>query len=304
MRPWHPEHPVSAALATRLVHAQFPELRGLAAVRVGEGWDTDVWRFGDLAFRFPRRAFGVRTVNNELAVLGALATYLPLAIPVPTHRGTATEAYPHAFYGHRFLQGRTADAARLDEAARAAVTPALARFLRSLHAVPVAQAREIGVRDDPERAGVARRVAQVRRDLEDLRGQLDAPTQGEIEHRLRGLAPETRETSCVLHGDLYARHLLLNPQDELTGIIDWGDVCCGESSADLSILYTYVPKSAQEAFLGIYGAVSADTLMRAAFIALCYGVRLMAYATAQDDADLLEAGRLALVGALSAEVAG
>lgn len=121
--PWHAEHPVNAQLAERLVHGQFPEFSAHSAERVGRGWDTDVWSFGSAAFRFPRRAFGVKTVLNEQVVLPKLGPRLNVPIPVPKWMGRPGDDFYFAFYGHDLLPGQTADRARLSRAERAEMAP-------------------------------------------------------------------------------------------------------------------------------------------------------------------------------------
>ena len=45
----------------------------------------------------------------------------------------------------------------------------------------------------------------------------------------------------VLHGDLHFRHLLVDEDGALTGVIDWGDLCCGDPSIDISLLWSFFP---------------------------------------------------------------
>ncbi len=298
MQPWHAEHPVQAPLAERLVHGQFPEFCEIRAERVGTGWDTDVWSFGPAAFRFPRRAFGVKTVLNEQRVLPRLAPRLNVPIPVPKWMGRACDDFGFAFYGHDLLPGRTADRARLSRAARADMAPALADFLKGLHGVDTAEALRMGARPDSGRAGVARRLATVVGILNDVQDTLPFELVRALRSLLNRPVFESLDTPCLIHGDLYARHLLVDAQGALTGVIDWGDVCCGDPSADLALVYTWLPASARAGFFEAYGPVDAQTLARARAIAACYGARLLAYAHDIEDPDLKACALIALRGAV------
>jgi aminoglycoside phosphotransferase (APT) family kinase protein len=289
-RPWLPEHPVDAALAASLVARRFPAIAAASPVPVheGQGFDNDVWRFGDVAFRFPRRAVAARLIESEIAALPFLADRLPVPIPAPAYVGEPSDAFPHAFYGHRFLPGTTADRLGLDAAGRGAIAPELGRFLRALHAIDPAEAAARGVPPDDFRGDTAGRSAKVLPQLDRFTGTPWAERIGPMAERLASPPPaETREV-VVLHGDVYARHLLVGSDGRLAGVIDWGDVCLGDRAVDLAVAYTFLPASAREAFWTAYGPVDEATRERARFLALArHGFYLPLYALDVDDAPLL-----------------
>ena len=77
------------------------------------------------------------------------------------------------------------------------------------------------------------------------------------------------EHYVLAHGDLYARHLLLDEDRKLTGIIDWGDSELIHPAVDLAIVYLFLPKSSHDMFWHIYGDVDQQThtlaMLRAIF---------------------------------------
>lgn len=287
-RPWIPEHPVDRTLAIALVHDQFPGLTDDPPEHVGQGFDTDVWRFGDVVFRFPRRAVAVPLIRTELQVLPFLASQLPVAIPTPTLVGVPSPAFPFPFYGHPFLEGTTADRAALDADGRAALVPMLARFLRALHAVNPVDAGRLGVGPDTFRGDTTGAAERALARLPLLEGTAFADRLGAIRAQLA--APPPRDAAVgavVLHGDLYARHLLLDPDRHLCAVIDWGDVCTGDRAVDLAVAYTFLPAAHREAFFEAYGPVDDATRDRARFIGLArHGVHLAAYAHDLNDEPL------------------
>jgi aminoglycoside phosphotransferase (APT) family kinase protein len=291
-RPWTPEHPVDADLAAALVAAQFPAAAA-SPVRVGEGWDNDVWRFGDLAFRFPRRAVAVQLLDTEARVLTWLGPRVPAAVPVPTHLGRPSAAFPYPFFGHPLVPGRTGDRAALDDAGRAAQAPAIAGFLRVSHALDVGEAALHGVPSDVFRSNVPRTAALARTRLAGLAGTRWEGFLEAAEVLLADPPPAVRGPAVPLHGDLYARHLLFDDAGAFSGVIDWGDVCLGDRAIDLSIAFTFLPPAARPAFFAAYGEVDGATLARARVIGLArYGVALLSYAIDVGDAALeAEAGR-------------
>jgi aminoglycoside phosphotransferase (APT) family kinase protein len=255
-----------------------------------------VWRFGDVVFRFPRRQVAVPLIRTELQVLPFLASQLPVAIPTPTLVGVPSTAFPFPFYGHPFLVGTTGDRAALDDAGRAAAVPALAGFLRALHAINPVDAGRLNVKPDVFRGDTPRSAERALSRLSFLEGTPFAGHLDAIRARLSAPPPpDDSGTAVVLHGDLYARHLLLDDTGHLSGVIDWGDVCTGDRAVDLAVAYTFLPPAHREAFFEAYGPVDPATRERARFIGLArHGVHLAAYAHDVDDAPLAREAIVAL----------
>jgi hypothetical protein len=78
--------------------------------------------------------------------------------------------------------------------------------------------------------------------------------------------------------ELASMRLLGEGWDALAGVIDWGDICRGDPSIDLSLLWSFFPPNGRSAFLDAYGPVTADQLLRARVLALCLCAVLALYA--------------------------
>lgn len=103
----------------------------------------------------------------------------------------------------------------------------------------------------------------------------------------------------VVHGDLYARHLLKGDEGALCGVIDWGDLHLGDPALDLNVAYALLPPEDRAAFWSAYGDVDDATRARARFRALHYGVTLVWYGLDIGDEALIDVGALALSRALT-----
>lgn len=282
--PWQAEHPVDAALCRRLVAERFPACAVGEPVRLGAGWCNDVWRLGPATWRFPRKAAAVPPLEREVRFLPGLAPRLPVRIPVPEWVGAPAPGYPAPFYGHRFLAGTPVDARGLDDAGRAALAAPLGRFLRALHDIPEEVAAELGVPDGAWRCDLGRRVGLARGYLEGLAPLLgDAGVAAVAAGLERADAAPGAACRALLHGDLYARHLLLDERGALAAVIDWEDACLGDPGADLSVVATLLPAAARPAFWAAYGPVDAVTGARAEGFGWTYVAFLGAYALAQGD---------------------
>jgi len=303
MDPWDPEHGVDRELAMRLVGAQWPDLVG-EPVHVGSGWDVDVWRFGDVAVRFPRRALGARCLDNELVVLPAIADVLPAPVPVPLRIGAPAFGYPARFYAHTFIPGTPMIRAALDDAALAALAAPLGAFLRALHALNPAWLRERGLGDD--RRGDVARVAE--RGLGWLdRVSLDPALAAGARELLTGAMPATDAAPRLLHGDFHAANLLVGDgtlvgHGTLAGVIDWGDSAIGDPAIDLAAGWSIVPPAARDAFVAAYGTVSPATWARARINAVSrHALAILAWGEGRGDATVVAWARRSLARALSGD---
>jgi aminoglycoside phosphotransferase (APT) family kinase protein len=242
-------------LAERLIREEFAPLPERSIELMSSGWDYDVFRVDDeWVFRFPRRAVVVPGMKRELEVLTEFARLLPVPVPEPVFVGDG-------FYGARYLRGDTPG-----EAQRLALVPQLARALRALHSVEVLDAVGDRLPFDPiGRARMEVRVARTRTAIENI-SDLWRPPPAVDDVLDRALALPPPERVAVCHGDLHFRQLLAAGR-ELTGIVDWVDVCRSDPGVDLQLLWSFVPPDARDDFLSEYGDVDEASLVRARVLA-------------------------------------
>lgn len=290
---WDADIEIDLARAQRLIATQFPELDHLPVRLMGQGWDNCVYLVGgEIGFRFPRRTIAEQLLRNETQILPLLGSALPLRIPVPRWIGRPTAEYPHMFMGYPWLAGQSACQGAWTEQQRAALAGPLGHFLRELHTLPAtAEQRTWAPGDELDRAGVARRATLLLDTIaaapELLRHHGFDPIQVAAQLKpFQQLALPVAPT-CWVHGDLYPRHLLVDSQHQLCGVIDWGDVHLGDAAVDLGIAWTFLPRTAHAAFCAAYGSIDAQTWERARFRAFHYGILLLEYGTAVGDAALV-----------------
>lgn len=294
---WSAEIVVSDAQARALIEAQFPRLAPVIVELLGVGWDNSAFRInGAYVFRFPRRQIAAPLVETEGRLLPMLAPRLPLPIPAPTFLGRPADGYPWPFIGHALISGRTACAAALDEEQRTRLAEPLAHFLAALHATPAEEAARHGAGPDTfARLDITRRRPSPRELLDPLsrRGEIADPRP--LLALLDAGPPAYVPRSDVLvHGDLYARHLLVDADDRLAGVIDWGDIHLGDPAADLMIAHTFLPPAAHDAFRHAYGTIADTTWRIARLRGLWHTLAVLDYGLGIADADLVRECRIAL----------
>jgi aminoglycoside phosphotransferase (APT) family kinase protein len=296
-QPWTAERVITADLARTLIEEQFPQLAPARVEPLAAGWDNSAFRVNEaFVFRFPRRQIVVPLIEAESRIMPGIASRLPLPVPVVTFVGRPGRTYPWPFVGHRMIPGCTACAANLNDAQRTALAVPLARFLAALHDVPAEDAQRLAAGPDPiAKLDLAKRIPQAREILARLAGQGLVEDQDAISYLLDSVpASFAARGNTLVHSDLCARHLLVDADNRLAGIIDWGDVHLGDAAVDLTIAHTFLPPPAHALFRQAYGPVSETTWHIARGRAVWHTLNVLDFAHATADADLLREGRMAL----------
>jgi aminoglycoside phosphotransferase (APT) family kinase protein len=292
---WTPEIAIDETLARRLIASRFPQLAALPVTRFGNGWDNAAFLVGDAyVFRFPARTVAAPLIETEARVLPAIAPALPAAIPVPLFVGVPGEDYPWTFAGARVVPGVTADRRALTDAERRALAPALGTFLRALHTLdaravaPALLPDAIGRLDHARRFPLAcERVARLAQ-----AGLIDDPQP--LLDELARIAPQGSRALAIVHGDLYALHVVVDDDGALSGVIDWGDVHHGDPAIDLAIAHLLLPPHAHAAFLAAYGEIDQRTWELARYRAIYHAALTADYAHATEADALRDASLWAL----------
>jgi aminoglycoside phosphotransferase (APT) family kinase protein len=294
---WTPEVELGPDLARALIEEQFPSLAPACVEPLGVGWDNTAFRVNNgYVFRFPRRQVVVPLIEAETRVLPCIASRLPLPVPVVTFQGQPSEAFAWPFIGHCMIPGRTACSAALTEAERIAAAEPLGRFLAALHAIPTAEARRLGAGPDPiAKLDIGKRLPKAF----ELIGRLSQSGLIEDAATLRQMLDAVptsyvARADTLVHSDLYVRHLLVDENHRLAGVIDWGDVHLGDPAVDLTIALTFLPAAARPIFCAAYGPVEASAWCIARGRALWHTLNLLDYGRDRSDADLVREARWAL----------
>ena len=301
MKPWVADIDVDESLVVHVIGDQFPSLAPISIRTIGEGWDNLAFVVNDqYVFRLPRRRLGVQLIRNEMAVLDSIARRLPLPIPRPKFIGEPCVEFPYPFFGYAFLRGTTACRMNLSNGERDGIADQLAELLVALHSISSDEAFAMGaVEDELRRVDPSHRVPRTRERLRKCHelGLIDSADAFEPIIRSAADLSESERASvprALTHGDLYVRHLLLDDDRRLCGIIDWGDVHAGSIATDLSIAYLVLPPESHDRFFHTYGQVNHATIALAKLRALNHTSSVAEFAIENDDQDLLRECRYSL----------
>lgn len=208
-----------------------PHLEQRQLLLVNEGWDNATWRLGDdLAVRIPRRALAAPLIEHEqqaLPLLGPRLEALGVRTPVPIFNGQATQDFPWPWSIVPWIPG--AHALERPRADNGAWAPDLARALRALHHTASPDAPRNPVRGIP----LVQRDERMRTLLAVV-PEAHVPTLDNAWSA--GLtAPESKERVWI-HGDLHPGNIVI-AENQLTALIDFGDVTAGDPAYDLAVAW-------------------------------------------------------------------
>jgi aminoglycoside phosphotransferase (APT) family kinase protein len=279
---------IDASVVQALLREQHPDLAHLAPVKVAEGWDNVVFRLGDdLAVRLPRRAASATLIEHEQRWLPLLAPRLPVPIPVPVRVGFPGQTFEWAWSVVRWLPGQSLLQARSLDAAATATS--LERFLRALHQPAPADAP----RNPWRGVALAARTAALHEHLERVGGIVDRSAVLRV-WELALSAPPWPGPPLWIHGDLHPGNLLID-DGQLSGVIDFGDLTCGDPATDLAVLWMLPPAVRWHGEArGSDGP--AAVMLRARGWALALGLAFLAHSL--DDVAMAGLGRRTIAAAL------
>lgn len=290
---WHADIEVTPDLVKSCVASQFPELAPIETLeQIGEGWDNKVFLINQtIIFRFPHRKVAVELIERENKVLGSIHKRFELQIPNPEYIGKPAEAYPYPFQGYQKIVGEPGCRVQLSEKEKFNSLIKLASFLKTLHSIRAKEAFALGAHDPYfDRADKTHMLETLKPRIKKIMDQqifeLDKRFLDEVFKKTEQLQVP-REKDCLIHGDLYCRHLLFN-QGQLTGVIDWGDLAISAPAVDLAVVHSFYPKAWHQDFLKIYGDVDADSWEYARFLGLRSTLTLMHYGHVVGDEFLIK----------------
>ncbi|HEX6444541.1 MAG TPA: aminoglycoside phosphotransferase family protein [Streptosporangiales bacterium] len=236
---------IDAGLVRRLVAAQFPQWRDLPVTPVAvDGWDNRTYRLGDeLTVRLPTHESYAPAVAKEDRWLPVLAPALPVPVPVPVATGAPGEGYPFHWSVRRWLDGETADPARIDDLSAFAVD--VAEFVLALQRVDPTGGPRAGAHSFYRGAPPAHYDAETRRALAALDGRVETGPATEVWDA--ALRADRRGAPVWFHGDIASGNLLVR-DGRLAAVIDFGTSGVGDPACDLVIAWTMFSGASRDAF--------------------------------------------------------
>ncbi|MDQ4007264.1 MAG: aminoglycoside phosphotransferase family protein [Actinomycetota bacterium] len=236
---------IDACLARRLVDSQFPQWADLPLSPVEpEGWDHRTFRLGtDKSVRLPSAEAYSAQVAKEQRWLPALASQLPLPVPAPLVLGGPGEGYPWAWSIYRWLEGETAETARVDDLDEFATT--LADFLSALQRIDAVDGPPAGEHNFFRGGSLMLYDEETRDAISVLADRIDVTTATAVWEA--AIASHWHGPPVWVHGDVSAANLLLH-DGRLCAVIDFGSSGVGDPACDMVVAWTLLSGNSRETF--------------------------------------------------------
>lgn len=289
---WKQSIDIDENKARQLINTQF-HLK-LETIRLlDEGWDNLVYLVNDtFIFRFARREFGIDCIENEIALLPLIAKQVAFPLSAPRYIGHPTPLYPYPFAGYKMIEGLPlCDASNtLVQDKKFAIT--LASWLKELHAIPVAEEPMPPLKGDQTwRLDLTHRMTRCNENLSHYEAYfLEAGFSKASLQTVINVLPKLNLTDTIksyLHGDLYSRHIIVNPAISMpSGLIDWGDTHIGNPGIDLAVGMIF-SQDVWRDFLNAYQVgIKEEIVHISLFHSFCHSTSFLPYAFEQNKESL------------------
>lgn len=230
--------PADLAQFSMLLQRLAPGVGGLGTLElVDDGYSATVLRSpAGVAIRVPRTERAALRQQALSSPLRRLARLLPVAIPMPLWTLPMGDPFPLGVSGYTWLDGIPLSA----EDPQRSVAEQVGTLLAAMHALDVDLIASFK-RTLPDRATIDFERDQVMATaLPYLRDTQPAATFVCLAHwwdRYRSARQRWAYTPRLVHGDLWYGNVLVDAtQQQLTGVLDWENVCIDDPAQDFATL--------------------------------------------------------------------
>lgn len=241
---------------------------------------------GEIVFRFPKTAWGQRSLAAEVALLEVIRDRVPVPVPHPVVHDETMASY-------RMIQGEplTRESVfRMTANDRAAVLGQFGTFLNELHMIPAAAlagvATSDAVRTRDETLSFYDQVQEVifpllyQHQRQAVRDLFAPVISGQLELHV---------DPVLIHGDLAPYHILLDPAaPAIAGVIDFGTAGLGDPATEIATLLVHYGERIVNQMTTTY-PISPELSERARFRAGCLELEWALIGVRGNDASMLVA---------------
>lgn len=279
---WDKTTQISGDVVAELLKSQF-SIDIKEKQLLGEGFDNTAYLINnEWVFRFPHRAQALICMENEILILPYLAKKLSFSLSSPTLIGHACAGYPYPFAGYKILSGELLSKFQVPLVDNVVFAKKLGSWLQELHDLPVLNEHVEQLKGEHQwRLDVENRTQRVQEFMTQyaqyftLHG-FDCDKLITIMHNFKNLNTQCRQ-KCYLHGDLYAKHIIVDQAGLPSGLIDWGDVHIGHPGIDIAVGIMIFTEQCLKSFLQAYQKIDSTTLEVAIFKAYYHSILAFAY---------------------------
>lgn len=221
-----------------MITSNFENMKINHIMQLGEGWMNTAYLINhELVFRFPKDKDGTIDIEKEIKSLPNLKKHISLNIPEFIYIGKQDNGYP--FVGYRLLPGEPMNEqlfCAYPSEIKDKIAHQIAEFMDQIGSFSVEQAKNLNIPEKNFRQHYLEIFNKVKEKAFPI---INQDMQTYISFRFETYLENKNHfeySPTVLHADLSMDHLLFDQKrQELTGIIDFGDMKIGDP--DYEYLY-------------------------------------------------------------------
>lgn len=236
---------IDEMLVRHLIDNQFPQWKHLEIRPVeSQGWDNRTFHLGKkMLVRIPSDADYALQVEKEQRWLPILAPLLPLPISSPIVMGKPQDEYPWKWSVYQYLKGVPASIARTID--QNLFAKQLAEFLAVFQKIDTTFGPVAGLHSFYRGGSLSTYDSETRQAITALKQKIDAAIVTEIWEE--ALKTAWQNEPVWVHGDISPGNLLVE-DNQLSAVIDFGQLAIGDPACDLAITWTFFKNESRKIF--------------------------------------------------------
>jgi aminoglycoside 2''-phosphotransferase len=225
-----------------IIENAFPSLKVTAIESIGKGWNSAAYRINrEYVFRFPRHADASEMIQREICLLPKIESRLNLSVPHIGFIGKPTKEFDKYFVGYKEIRGVELNGEsfdKLSDNSKDNLTQALVEFLSILHKTRLEDIETCNLRRRDFKADYASAIKEAEESVFPLLSSQEGNCVRKLYDDYLNESDNFEYIPVLLHNDLSIGHVIFDERtQEISGIIDWGDIGIGDPDYDLMYLY-------------------------------------------------------------------
>jgi aminoglycoside 2''-phosphotransferase len=245
----------------KIIQDELPDFFISSMKKIGEGDNSTAFLINEnIIFRFPKSDEARRNMKKEVSALAIIDPHLTL--PIPHFQYVSKQ---QNFVGHQIIHGKNLSAKfydSLNENFQLKLQKSIAVFLNKLHHINLSSVADCNL-------DVMDYMEEYSADLESAKKLIYPKLSSLEQERITqmfatyfGNKINLKYTPALIHNDFSTDHILYDKTtNEISGIIDFGDLAIGDPDYDLLYLYDIFGVDFINGLLGLYDHKHAETLI-------------------------------------------
>jgi len=273
----------------QIIKKDFPEFSISSMQLIGEGDNSEAFSVGkEYVFRFPKSTGAKIQTQREIVTLPRIRSFVNLQIPDFKFISPRKN-----FVGYKIIQGEPLMSQvyfSLKKNVRESIQHSIGEFLFQLHHIPLSQLTDCGL----ETMNLKKEYAENFELAKDfIYPNISKVRQNIITEIFRWYLNDTKNfdfAPALIHNDFSKDHILFDiVKEQITGIIDFGDIALGDPDYDFMYLYDEFGEDFLKGIFKLYNQSDKNNLKKKLeFFSLANKIQIILMEKEANDYEALE----------------